>query len=263
MNVNYDLQPIWEITFKIYQEIDRICVKHGLRVYASSGTALGAVRHGGFIPWDDDFDVCMPWTDFLMFQKIAPSELPPWLKLLSWSNCSAYDYSFPKVIICNKKVLNEVCKVAKCDAPQGIFVDIFALNGYPSSLIKKLSRLFVVGVCRKLMIFGLSGFWNWFMNYIVSRTPYERAERVIEWTGWFKREKRFFTNKKRWMSPETFGSGKLIPFMDASIRVPQDVDAYLTWTYGNYMELPPKEQQKPSHVAVPYFPCCWRLGPEG
>lgn len=263
MNGNYDLRPIWEITFKIYQEIDRICTRHGLRVFASSGTALGAIRHAGFIPWDDDFDVSMPWPDFIAFQKIAPKELPAWLKLLSCYNCSVYDYSFPKVIISDQKVLDEVCKASHSDAPQGIFVDIFALNGYPRSSVWKRVRYCVVGVSRMLMKHGFSKFWNYIMDYIVSRTPYETAESVIEWTGWFKREQQFIVNAKKWLTPAIFGNGKIVPFMDGAIRVPQDVDAYLKWTYGDYMTLPPEDRRRPGHVAISCERFPWRLGPVG
>ena len=62
---------------EILAEFDRICKKHGLRYFADSGTLLGAVRHQGFIPWDDDIDVAMFRSDYETFKKIAAAELAP------------------------------------------------------------------------------------------------------------------------------------------------------------------------------------------
>ena len=79
----YNLAPVWKVVLDIYREFAAICQRHSLRHYAAFGTALGAVRHKGFIPWDDDFDVMMPRPDYERLIEIAPSELPAHLQFLS------------------------------------------------------------------------------------------------------------------------------------------------------------------------------------
>ena len=65
----------------ILEEIDRICRKHNISYWLDGGSLLGAVRHGGFIPWDDDIDIAMPQDDARRFAEVAPKELPPTLRL--------------------------------------------------------------------------------------------------------------------------------------------------------------------------------------
>ena len=77
------MNEIQQKILEIFIEIDKICVKHDLRYYAIGGTCLGAVRHQGFIPWDDDLDIAMPDKDFELFMDIAPKELPDNLKLIN------------------------------------------------------------------------------------------------------------------------------------------------------------------------------------
>ena len=79
------IKTAWANTLDVLSEIDRICEKHGIIYYADWGTLLGAVRHGGFIPWDDDVDICMKRDDYVRFRKVADSELP--------DNFCIHDYS--------------------------------------------------------------------------------------------------------------------------------------------------------------------------
>ena len=67
----------WAASLDVLSEIDRICQKHGITYFADWGTILGAVRHGGFVPWDDDLDICMLRADYNRFREVADTELPP------------------------------------------------------------------------------------------------------------------------------------------------------------------------------------------
>ena len=79
MEHNEYIKRIHEEILKVMDEIDRICRDQGLQYYLIGGTLLGAVRHGGFIPWDDDLDIAMPREDYETFLAICPSVLPPYL----------------------------------------------------------------------------------------------------------------------------------------------------------------------------------------
>lgn len=70
------IKQAWAATLEVLSEIDRICLKHNITYYADWGTLLGAVRHGGFVPWDDDLDICMKRDDYVRFRAVADNELP-------------------------------------------------------------------------------------------------------------------------------------------------------------------------------------------
>ena len=78
----YDLTKVHEANRKLLKEIDRICRKYKINYMMDSGTLLGAVRHQGFIPWDDDVDVVFTRQNFEMFMKVAPRELPVGMSVL-------------------------------------------------------------------------------------------------------------------------------------------------------------------------------------
>ena len=122
--VTTDRKKVWEKEMEILAEFNRICKKHGLRYFADSGTLLGAVRHQGFIPWDDDIDVAMLRPDYEKFKKIAVAELTP-----------PYELQTPH----NSEVILPLIKVrdgrtTAVEHPdlrqmnQGIFIDIFPLD---------------------------------------------------------------------------------------------------------------------------------------
>lgn len=75
MERDFDLKRLQYTQLEIYKEIDIICKKYNIEYFATWGTALGAIRHGGFIPWDDDIDISMRWNDFKRFEEVCKNEL--------------------------------------------------------------------------------------------------------------------------------------------------------------------------------------------
>ena len=123
---------------EILVEIDKICRKHNIKYWIDFGTLLGAVRHKGFIPWDDDLDICMLSEDYKKFLTIAPQELPEWLFIQNNDTDPSYRRS-----ICKIRDLNSffVEQYDDFSAPykKGIFIDIFEIIEYPK-VSKKLLR---------------------------------------------------------------------------------------------------------------------------
>ena len=129
---------------KILDEIVKICEKHNIDYWLDSGTLLGAVRHGGFIPWDDDIDIGMTEEGLKEFIKLAPSELPESLRLFNpfEEQTRRYANSIVKVRDLNS-IFVEFGDDFKSDYDKGIYVDIFPFVKAPS-IPKKLMRF----VCR-------------------------------------------------------------------------------------------------------------------
>ena len=85
------MKRAWAAQLEVLEDIDKVCKKHNIRYFAEWGTLLGAVRHGGFIPWDDDLDICMFRDDYEKFSKVAPDELPSVYQLLNFEHMGDYE----------------------------------------------------------------------------------------------------------------------------------------------------------------------------
>lgn len=98
----------WAVQIEILEEVERICKKHNLQYFADGGTLLGAVRHGGFIPWDDDLDICMKRKDYETFAKVALEELPKDYIMLNFEQSCKENYKYTNFIIriCNGRTIH-------------------------------------------------------------------------------------------------------------------------------------------------------------
>lgn len=132
-------EKVWKIELDILMELDRICRKFGLRYFLDSGTLLGAVRHKGFIPWDDDIDLLMPRKDYDKLIEIASQELsfPYYLQHISTDS----KYPGLHVKIRNSETTAIIKSWLFTDVNQGIFIDIFPLEGLPNNP-KKADELY-------------------------------------------------------------------------------------------------------------------------
>ena len=116
-------------------EIDRICKKHVIRYWLSSGTLIGAVRHGGFIPWDDDLDIEMMREDYDRLMDILPTELPSTMALQNHRTDHTYFFFYAKVRD-RRSLLSEGNNYDRVWKEQGIYIDIFPLEYQPISIHK-------------------------------------------------------------------------------------------------------------------------------
>ena len=119
------IKRIHEEILKVMDEVDRICRENNLQYYLIGGTLLGAVRHEGFIPWDDDLDIAMPREDYETFLAISPSALPSHLKIGTARYDVNYHRLFSKVYNVNTRFVEHV---GEKETNMGIFVDIFPLD---------------------------------------------------------------------------------------------------------------------------------------
>lgn len=273
---NVNLRPLWDAILNVYSEFEKICNRHDIRFYAAYGTALGAVRHKGFIPWDDDFDVEMPRSDYDRFLEIAESELPTGYKLKTWRNTENYNNMFAKVVLDNPDRTASIENEMGCALPEGIFIDLFPIDGLPSSSIKRLWRLLRRGLLKvkSQMLFPDESL-NRTLRFkfgrllvpiaclvyreirskkdfldaheqVLREDSYETSPFVHE-LGWIMNEWRAYKNRMPYSS-SVYGTPRLLPFEGIDIPVHEHVEEHLRYEFGDYMSLPPKEKQKPAHL---------------
>lgn len=123
------MNDLQKVEFDIFLEFDFVCRKLNLNYFLVSGTALGAVRHGGIIPWDDDLDVAMFRDDYNKFMELAPRMLPNKLFLQNYKTDKNYPFVFAKLR--NKQTAFIETALRNFDMNHGIYIDIFPLDGYP------------------------------------------------------------------------------------------------------------------------------------
>lgn len=276
-----NLKPVWNATLDVYREVAKICDKHGLRYYLTDGTALGAVRHHGFIPWDDDFDMSMPREDYQKFVEIANMELPAHLKFVNWENAPEFTLLFGKVQDCREEFVKTVEAQCGYMLSSGIYIDIIPIDGYPRSKIERVFVKVAVAVlacmirfrCMKYGDQSKKGKVVWIAGCVFSlllpwmggqsckrkcedflrRHPYSSAS----YTG--RASMRLTMLNRKPIPIEYWGVPSRCDFCGIDVPVPHDVDAYLRFYYGDYMKLPPESQRRHSHEYA--YRCAWWLGP--
>ena len=125
-----DIKEMQHIALDVLIYLDKVCSKYGLKYFIVDGTLLGAVRHKGFIPWDDDIDVGMPRPDFRRFEKIVEKELPEYLHYCSFKKTKGYNHYVPRITDSRVKVIDESASV---DAEKEAWIDVFPLDGMPGN----------------------------------------------------------------------------------------------------------------------------------
>lgn len=246
---------------EIFKDIQAVCNKHNLRMAFCGGTALGAVRHKGFIPWDDDMDVCMPRADIEKFKQIFEGELGDKYVL----NCPNYSKN---PIERFAKIIRKGDFFDEKSSPE-IFLDIFTIENAPEQKIyQNIKGLFCNGI-----MFIASAVWQYnggmgtIPDSILQSKTYKlknfigRCFSFIPISKWFNLvDKSIRQKKESGVSTMPAGrkhyNGEIIPsdivfpfkeilYEDTKGYVFSDITAYLTHMYGpNYMTLPPEEKRE-------------------
>ena len=254
------------IELEMLKFIDEVCKKEGLRYFLCGGTLLGAVRHHGFIPWDDDIDIFMPRPDYEKLIELTKDSKE--YRLLSEVD-DGYYYNFGKLV--DKRTLLIEQQVNPIDS-MGIYIDIFPVDGMPESAaecdvhFEKLDGLRnkINGfsqerphVRKNLLAYIRS--WNLYIgnkkrslskeqiNYKREALLYEydNSKNVFVTGGAYKKRDVF---PKMWISEGTY-----LEFEGKKFCVPTQYDKYLKQLYGDYMKLPPKEKQVTHHMFKAYW----------
>lgn len=252
-----DLDEMKRIELDMMKEIHAFCLTHTITYSLGYGTLLGAVRHNGFIPWDDDIDLIMPRPDYDRFIQFFQSEH---YKVVS-SLDPAYSYPYAKVYD-SRTYLQE--DLRHCYPDMGVFIDIFPVDGLPPHkrqqlrLYKRQKFLYKLHMSMK---YYLSKEWSLPKNLLLLLSrgiaiffPVRKVVKALE------RNYLLFPYETSPEGAVLVGEVELVPisqssfeqpvllqFEDASFYAISDFESNLTALYGDYLKLPPPEQRASEH----------------
>ena len=265
-----DIKKEWNATIlDILKAFMKICKDNGLTYYCCAGTAIGAVRHHGIIPWDDDIDVIMPRPDYDRLLEIAKTANFGKYEIITPYDDETYPLYFSKLSNRNTTLIED----RQIPCVIGLYVDIFPLDATDDDVAKAkrlkdrytkiINRLNAVSTHNTfgeyLSLLKKKEKWGRFaiktlaffcrsalrrhlirqMDRLSHLYDYDKAKNVQVYTGSYGHREVF---PKSWL-----GKGKEFPFEDTTVMLPECYDEYLRHFFNDYMQFPPVEQRIEKH----------------
>jgi len=259
-------QQVRELQLAILDDFHAFCMAHNLRYSLSGGSLLGAVRHKGFIPWDDDIDIMMPRPDFERFINEYSSD-KLYYKIDYYTTDPYYISAFAKII--DERTYTVGPNIID---DRNVFIDIFPIDGMPGEteidsyvneiqdILDKLRkcgkyykfepslfRKFLFGIKYLIKTIGMPSLKKQFyrLEQIIAKYPFGSTAHAGVSVGQYA--------KREWMPKEVFEEYTLLNFEGRKIMGLSDYDTYLSHLYSDYMKLPPEEQRVPMHFHNVYI----------
>lgn len=254
MNKEMTKEELHSVLLDIMTCIDEFCEKNNIRYSLGGGSLLGAIRHKGFIPWDDDLDIMMPRPDYDRFKKLFNGYNSNYRFIYAEkSDTINSPLPFGKVCDVRTKVLEGRSPLNK----SGVYVDVFPIDGMPTNVrlckfFLKCVNQFVQALYYKNLEYAdlstiisklkkiLFSFWSYkqlgsCINSISSLFNYNNAKFAGAVTGVYGMKERY--------RKEIFDFYIKVPFENKNFYIIADFEEYLKQHYNNYMEIPPKHKQ--------------------
>lgn len=248
---------------EILLEIKRICDKHQIKYQLCGGTLLGAVRHKGFIPWDDDIDICMLREDYERFLEVAPKEARPGFCVESARSDPDYVYSFCKVKADGTAFI-ERC-TAHLDIHPGIWVDVFPFDTIPevdyAVLDRRDTRIrrWQTAVDQNAKVIRLekpvTRLYFWLLGRLYPHKLMYKKEQVMQEAN--RPDNKYVIDycalygyRKAIFPMDTYTDLIELEFEGHLFPAARDYHGVLTQTYGDYMQLPPEEKRVSEHGII-------------
>lgn len=257
-----ELGQLHKIELGILLDISRVCQQYGLRFYLAEGSLIGAIRHKGFIPWDDDVDIAMPREDYEKFLKVAPAALGERYEVQHSTTIKNYWSPFIKIRLLSDTHLFRQQHIAHLTENNGPLVDIFPLDNVPKlhsfsqTMNRRLIGLYRGAITRKLGCVKNTSFKgriiSLFSHFVTIDWLHRKLERLhtkynspqngylVNWASYYPANRETFPR-------EAFGEPLMVPFEGYEMPVPCDYDTVLTTIYGDYMTPPPPEKRVIKH----------------
>jgi lipopolysaccharide cholinephosphotransferase len=260
------LKEVQNIELNILLKFDSYCKKHNLYYTLIAGTLLGAIRHKGFIPWDDDIDVAMPRADYERFITLCASEpVSDDLTLLHHMN-SEYYYPFAK--LCN---VNTIAKMSDNCSQHGIWLDIFPVDGLPDTLSEQKKLFWKIKIGRNAIIAMTTDFSNRDeVNKQFAKKVFNAYATVVGKEKILERQevisKSYDGTKTKYVAPVVWCAGGTsevmenaefmkkvsVQFEGYEFPAPSCWHSWLTNRYGDYMKLPAEKDRQQHHLQAWY-----------
>lgn len=251
----YDIQQVHKRILRILTTIDDVCHKQGLRYYIWAGTMLGAIRHKGFIPWDDDIDIAMPRPDYDRLIEHASEWLPEPYELIAAENDQQYPLPFAKIQDASTTLIERI----HLKYLGGIYIDVFPIDGVPNGYIQKKVH------------FAKYEYWKRVL-YLLHRDPYKHGKGASSWIPLLCRriynlnrvQRNIICLLKKYdyttsyqvadyddgmrgiIGKEILGNPQTYTFEGKAVKGVERYDSYLKNKYGDYMTIP-KEANRRQH----------------
>lgn len=258
-----ELKELQKCILDILIYIDSICTKNNIKYIISSGTCLGAIRHKGFIPWDNDADIIMDRENYNKFYDIMQNEHGRY-QIFSYKNKPDYNYPFDKVVDTHTTLVEDFIKPTK---GMGVYVDIFPIDFVPND--KKERDLFInkIRKTRLILYYKTSRSKNKIKQIAKSClffwvNPKKYCKKLNQLCQKYNKVKTDYLMDvvwgKKYFDANIYDELIKVPFEGHDFYIPKMYDEYLTAIYGDYMTLPPLEQRK-----VHYIDANWKKDIKG
>ena len=254
------MNELQKVEFELLKNVISICDKHNIKYYLVCGTALGAVKYQGFIPWDDDADVAMCREDYNRFIRYAKDELNSNITVQNHIFCKGIPFIYTKLRMENTTFIERTA--SRMDISHGVNIDVFPLDGHPdkrvSSILfelkkkavwKALSSVYYRDKPYKNIITAPLAFFvrhslDFLVNYyekLISSFPCESSELWCNYGN--------SPSNSEYAPRGQYGQGTSVCFEGLNVIVPEKYDEYLTQKYGDWRADLPEEQQIGHHYA--------------
>ena len=256
---NYDVDLLHKRILRILMAVDGCCREHQLRYYIWAGTQLGAVRHKGFIPWDDDIDIAMPRPDYEQFIAHSREWLPEPFEFVCAENDEAYPLPFGKVQDASTTLIERT----HLHYLGGIYIDVFPIDGVPANPLLRLPH------------FACYEYWKRVL-YLIHRDPYKHGHGPSSWVPLLCRRLYTMASVQRHirrlltscaydasnivadyddglrgaMLRSTLGTPKPYSFEGEQVMGVEHPNTYLSSKYGNFMVIPDGDHQRQHNFHV-------------
>ena len=262
---NISVEELKHIEYRILKYIDSVCQRNSITYYLDAGTLLGAVRHKGFIPWDDDIDIIVPRDQYKQLLDIIDKDNTQYKSISAYNN-PLYKYLFAKVVDSSTYLKEDNVP----DNPQmGVYVDIFPIDNLPNAKITREIVKRYAWILRQIMGHALiwerkgaiRGFTYSFLCLICYKYGWRRAFNKFE-----KLANKLSIKRAKWYSnladapnkhfewdSSCFNGVKMVCFEGEMFPAPFGYDKVLRTYYDDYMKLPPLEKRVSHHSFDAYY----------